>query len=129
MVCLNKENSKIPPPPLDTIPPPFLPKENKAPHMKIRPHAYGPHKEKKGSPHGEKCPHNVKKNPLGKKFPERGERLLLSPPSPPERPCMALLQYYNNARKISSSPPTPHPHNEIVIFYNNVERRNTHPSL
>ena len=96
--------------------PPFLPKENKAPHMKIRPPAYGPHKEKKGPPHGEKGGHNVKKNPLGKKFPERGERLLLSTPPPPERPCMTLLQYYNNAREISSSPPTPHPHNEIVIF-------------
>ena len=123
MVCLKKDNSKNPPsrhhsprpsrhhPP----PPPFLPKENKGPHMKIRPPAYGPHKDKKGPPHGEKGPHNVKKNPLGKKFPERGERLLLSPP--PERPCMALLQYYNNAREISSSPPTLHPHNEIVIFY------------
>ena len=51
--------------------------------------------------------------PKEKKFPERGERLLLPPL---ERPCMALLQYYNNAREISSSPPTPHPHNEIVIF-------------
>ena len=105
---------QTPPPPLDT--PPFLPKENKGPHMMIRPPAYGPHKEKKGPPHGEKGPHNVKKNPLGKNFPERGERLLFSPPPPPERPCMALLQYYNNAREISSSPPTPHPHNEIVIF-------------
>ena len=109
-------------PPLDTTPP-FLPKENKNPHMKIRPPAYGSHKEQKGPPHRDKGPHNVKKNPLGKKFLERGERLLLFPP-PPERPCMALLQYYNNAREISSSPPT-HPHNEIVIFYNNVERRNT----
>ena len=116
MVCLKKANSKNPPPPpLDTTPPPFLPKENKSPHMKIRPPAYGPHKEKKGPPHGEKGPHNVQKNPLGKKFPESGERLQLSPP-PPERPCMTLLQYYNNAREISSSPPTPHPHNEIVIF-------------
>ena len=71
------------PPPLSTPPPPpFLPKENKGPHMKIRPPAYGPHKEKKGPPHGEKGPHNVKKNPLGKQFPERGERLLLSPPPP-----------------------------------------------
>ena len=104
------QKSPLPTPP----PPPFLPKENKGPHMKIRPPAYGPHKEKKGPPHVEKGPHNVKKNPHGKKFPERGERLLL--PLPPERPCMALLQYYNNAREISSSPPTPHPHNEIVIF-------------
>ena len=80
MVCLKKDNSKNPP--LSTPPPPlpFLPKENKGPHMKIRPPAYSPHKEKKGPPHGEKGPHNVKKNPLGKKFPERGERLLLSPP-------------------------------------------------
>ena len=60
--------------------PPFLPKENKGPHMKIRLPAYGPHKEKKGPPHGEKDPHNVKKNPLGKKFTERSERLLLPPP-------------------------------------------------
>ena len=112
-------------PPLST---PFLPKENKGPHMKIRPPAYGPHKEQKGPPHRDKGPHNVKKNPLGKRFPERSERLLLPPP--PERPCMALLQYYNNAREISSSPHTPHPHNEIVIFYNNVERLNTqYPSL
>ena len=112
-----KEGRQFPKsPPLSTPPPPpFVPKDNKGPHMKIRPPAYGPHKEKKGPPHGEKGPHNVKKNPLGKKFPERGERLLLSPP-PPERPCMALLQYYNNTREISSSPPTPHPHNEIVIF-------------
>ena len=73
-----------------------------------------PTREKKGPPHGEKGPHNVKKKTLGKKFSEGGERLLLPPP--PERPCMALLQYYNNAREISSSPPTPHPHNEIVIF-------------
>ena len=58
-------------------PPPFLHRENKGPHMKIRPTAYGPHKEKKGPPHGEKGPHNLKKTPLGKKFPERGERLLL----------------------------------------------------
>ena len=129
MVCIKKDNSKNPPPPpLDTIPP-FLPKENKGPHMKIRPPAYGPHKEQKRPPHRDKGPHNVKKNPLGKQFPERSERLLLPPP-PPERPCMALLQYYNNAREISSSPPTPHPHNEIVIFYNNVERLNTqYPSL
>ena len=68
------------PPPSRHHPPPFLPKENKGPHMKIRPPAYGSHKEKKGPPHGEKGPHNVKKNPLGKKFPERGERLLLPPP-------------------------------------------------
>ena len=114
MVCLKKDNSKNPPPPSRHHPPPFLPKENRSPHMKIRPPAYGPHKEKKGPPHREKGPHNVKKNPLGKTIPERGERLLLSPP--PERPCMALLQYYNNAREISSSPPTPHPQNEIVIF-------------
>ena len=67
-------------PPLDTTPPPpFVPKENKGPHMKIRPPAYGPHKEKKGPPHGEKGPHDKKKNPLGKKIPERGECLLLSP--------------------------------------------------
>ena len=33
---------------------------------------------------------------------------------PPANP--ALLQYYNNAREISSSPPTPQPHNEIVMF-------------
>ena len=114
MVCLKKDNSKKSPPPSRHHPPPFLPKENKGPHMKIRPPAYGPHKEKKGPPHGEKGPHNVKKNPLGKKFPERVERLLLSPPL--ERPCMALLKYYNNAREISSSLPTPHHHNEIVIF-------------
>ena len=61
------------PPPSRHHPPPFLPKENKGPHMKIRPPAYGPHKEQKG-------PHNVKKNPLGKQFPERSERLLLPPP-------------------------------------------------
>ena len=78
MVCLKRT---IPnPPPSRHHPLPFLPKENKDPHMKIRPPAYGPQKEKKGPPHGEKGPHNVKKNPLGKKFPERGERLLLSPP-------------------------------------------------
>ena len=78
MVCLKKDNSQKN---LDTPPPPpFVPKENKGPHMKIRPPAYGPDKEKKGPPHGEKGPHNVKKNPLGKKFPERGERLLLPPP-------------------------------------------------
>ena len=69
------------PTPFDT-PPPFLPKENKGPHMRIRPPAYGQHNEEKGPPHGEKGPHSVKKNPLGKKFPERGERLLLSPPPP-----------------------------------------------
>ena len=79
MVCLKKDNSKNPPPSRHNTPP-FLPKANKDPHMKIRPPAYGPHKEKKGPQHGEKGPHNVKKNPLGKKIPERGERLLLSPP-------------------------------------------------
>ena len=80
MVCLKKDISQNPAPlPLDT-PLPFVPKENKGPHMKIRPPAYGPDKEKKGPPHGEKGPHNVKKNPLGKKIPERGERLLLPPP-------------------------------------------------
>ena len=67
-------------PTLSTPPPPFLPKENKGPHMKIRPPAYGPHKEQKGPPHRDKGPHNVRKNTPGKKFPERGERLLLSPP-------------------------------------------------
>ena len=116
MVCLKNDNSQNPSPPLATSPPPpFATKENKGPHMKIRPPAYGPHKEKKGPSHGEKGPHNVKKNTPGKNFPERGERLLLSPP-PPERPYMALMQYYNNAREMSSSFPTPHPHNEIVIF-------------
>ena len=100
MVCLKKDISK--PPPSRHPPPPFLPKENK-----------GPHKEKKGPPHGEKDPHNVKKNPLGKKF-QKEANAYYSPP--PERPCMTLLQYYTNAREISSSPPTPHPHNEIVIF-------------
>ena len=114
MVCLKKDNSKNPPPPSRHPPPPFLPKENKGPHMKIRPPAYGPHKEKKGPPHGEKGTHNVKKNPLAKKFQKEANAYYCPPP--PERPCMALLQYYNNARKISSSPPTPHPHNEIVIF-------------
>ena len=80
MVCLKKDNSKNPPP-LSTPPlPPFLPKENKDPHMKIRPPAYGSHKEQKGPPHRDKGPHNVKKNPLGKKIPEIGERLLLPPP-------------------------------------------------
>ena len=84
MVCLKKDNSKPPPPPLGTThPSPFLPKENKGPHMKIRPPAYGPHKEKKSPPHGEKGPHDVKKNPLGKEFPERGERLLFVPHPPP----------------------------------------------
>ena len=79
MVCLKKDNSKNPP--LSTPPPPpFLPKENKGPHMKIRPPTYGPHKEKKSPLHGEKGPHDVKKTPLGKKCPERCERLLLSPP-------------------------------------------------
>ena len=63
-------------------------KSNKGPHMKIRPPAYGPHKEQKGPPHRDKGPHNVKKNPLGKKFPERGERLLLSHPPPPPRAPM-----------------------------------------
>ena len=68
------------PPPLDIIPP-FLPKENKGPHMKIRPPAYGPHKEKKGPPHGEKGPHNVKKNPLGKKkFRKRRTPTIAPPP-------------------------------------------------
>ena len=72
---------QTPTPPLDTIPPPqFLPKENKGPHMKIRPPAYGPHKEQKGPPHRDKGPHNLKKNPLGKRFPERSEPLLLPPP-------------------------------------------------
>ena len=99
---------------LPTPPPLFLPKENKGPHMKIRPPAYGPHKEKKGPSHGEKGPHNVKKNPHGKKFQKEANAYYCPPP--PQRPCMALLQYYNNAREISSSPPTPHPHNEIVIF-------------
>ena len=42
------QKSPLPIPP----PPSFLPKENKGPHMKIRPPAYGPHKEKKVPPHG-----------------------------------------------------------------------------
>ena len=62
-------------------PPPFLPKENKGPHMMIRPPAYGPHKEKKGPPHGEKDPHNVKKNPLGKNF-QKEANAYYSPPPP-----------------------------------------------
>ena len=82
MVCLKKDNSKNPPP-LHTIPPPpFLPKENKGPHMKIRPPAYGPHKEKKGPPHGEKGPHNVKKNPLGKKNSRKRRTPTIVPPPP-----------------------------------------------
>ena len=81
MVCLKKDNSKNPPPPSrHHPPPPFLPKENKGPHMKVRPPAYGPQKEKKGPPNGEKGPHNVKKNPLGKKFPERGNAYYCPPP-------------------------------------------------
>ena len=70
MVCLKKDNFQNPP--LSTPPPPH---SILRPPMKIRPPAYGPHKEKKGPPHREKGPH-----PLGKKFPERGERLLLPPP-------------------------------------------------
>ena len=111
MVCLKKDNSKNPPPLSTPPPPPFLLKENKGPHMKIRPPAYGPHKEKKGPPHREKGPHNVKKE---KHFLKEANAYYCPPP--PESPCMALVQYYNNAREISSSPPTPHSHNEIVIF-------------
>ena len=89
---------------------PIPPHEDKAPCL------WPPQGEKRPTT-WRKSPHNVKKNPHGKKFPEIGERLLLPPPPPPpERPCVGLLQYYNNAREISSSPPTPHPHNEIVIF-------------
>ena len=82
MVCLKKDNSKNPPPPYRHHPPLFLPKENKGPHMKIRPPAYGPHKEKKGPPHGEKGPHNVKKNPLGKKFHKEANAYYCPPPPP-----------------------------------------------
>ena len=123
MVCLKKDNSKRPPPPLDTIL-----REQRPPHEDKAPCLWPPQGEKRPTT-WRKRPHNVKKNPTGKNFQKEANAYYCLPP-PPERPCMALLQYYNNAREISSSPPTPHPHNEIVIFYNNVERRNTqYPSL
>ena len=82
MVCLKKDNSK-------NNPPPFLPKENKGPHMKIRPPAYAPHKEKKGPPHGEKGPHNVSSTihaseeiPTWKKISRKRRTPTIVPPPP-----------------------------------------------
>ena len=60
--------------------PPFLPKENKGPHMKIRPPAYGSRKEKKGPQHGEKGLHNVKENPHGKYFQKEANAYYCPPP-------------------------------------------------
>ena len=80
--CLKKDNSKNPHPSRHhPPPPPFLPKENKGPHMKIRPPAYGPHKEKKGPPHGEKGPHNVKiEKPTWKKNSRKRRTPTIAPP-------------------------------------------------
>ena len=83
------------------------PNENKGPHVKKGPLLMTPIRRKKDHQMKKKAPHNVNKNPKGIK------NAYFCPP-PPARPCMALLQYYNNAREISSSLPTPHPHNEIV---------------
>ena len=74
-------------------PPP--PKENKGTHIKKRPHAYDPHKEKKSPPHGEKGPHNVNKNPHEKNF-SRERRKPTDEPPPPCAPMYGTKFALNN---------------------------------